>query len=184
MPQRMDRAGTGPGGGAADIDRQTFRDAMSRLGAAVHVITTAGPAGICGYTGSAVTSVSDDPPTVLVCLNRASQMNAVFKENGVFCINTLTARQEDLSAMFAGRGGIAMAERFRRERWQSLATGAPALTTGLLSVDCRISSITEVGTHSVIFGTVASVHFGRDEPALMYFNRAYRALEGTDEGRA
>src|SRR5207244_7787711 len=66
-----------------------FREAMSRLGAAVHVITTAGPGGKTGATATAVCSVSDAPPTLLMCLNRKSQTNPVVVENGVFCVNAL-----------------------------------------------------------------------------------------------
>ena len=71
------------------VEPGIFREAMSRLGAAVHVITTAGPGGKAGATATAVCSVSDAPPTLLMCLNRRSQTNPAVVENGVFCINTL-----------------------------------------------------------------------------------------------
>src|SRR4249919_1070826 len=71
-----------------------FREAMSRYGAAVHVITTDGPAGKGGFTATAVCSVSDDPPTLLVCVNRKSQNGQILTANGVFCINTLGAEHE------------------------------------------------------------------------------------------
>ncbi len=58
-----------------------FREAMARLGAAVHIITTQGSAGKAGFTATAVASVSDSPPTVLVCLNRKSQITPVMREN-------------------------------------------------------------------------------------------------------
>jgi len=158
------------------VDRRSFREAMSRLGAAVHVITTAGRAGMAGITASAVCSVTDAPPTVLVCLNRASRMNAVFKANGVFCVNTLHADQEELADMFAGRSGVGMAERFTREPWDTLATGAPAFGSALISADCRITDISEVGSHSVLFGEVLSLRLGEPRPALIYLNRSYRSV--------
>src|ERR1041385_7586719 len=65
-------------------DPALFREAMSRLGAAVHVITTAGPGGKTGATATAACSVSDAPPTLLMCLNRKSQTNPVVVANGVF----------------------------------------------------------------------------------------------------
>ena len=71
------------------VEPGVFREAMSLLGAAVHVITTAGPGGKAGATATAVCSVSDAPPTLLMCLNRRSQTNPAVVENGVFCINTL-----------------------------------------------------------------------------------------------
>lgn len=159
------------------VTREDFREAMSRLGAAVHVVTTDGPAGRCGFTASAVCSVTDDPPTLLACLNRRSWMNQVFKANGVLCVNTLTAGHRALSDCFAGLDGVAMEERFRRDRWDRLVTGAPVLGTGLVSFDCTLAEVKEVGTHSVMFGTVRAIRLNRREPALVYLNRAYRAVD-------
>jgi flavin reductase len=160
------------------IPQAEFREAMSRLGAAVHVITSAGPAGECGVTASAVCSVTEDPPTVLVCLNRASETNRVLKANGVFCVNTLTAAQETLSDCFAGFTGETMVQRFGRAKWDRLVTGAPILRGALVSLDCTIASVTEVGTHSVMFGEIVAARFGEEQPALMYFKRRYKALHG------
>lgn len=160
----------------ANVDRDSFREAMSRLGAAVHVITTDGPAGQCGFTASSVCSVTDNPPTVLVCLNRSSAMNAVFKENGVFCVNTLAAGQEEISNMFAGLAGVPMEQRFAAGRWQSLATGAPTLLSALVTVDCAVSSIAEVGTHSVFFGEVSAIRIGAPDQALIYRKRTYHTV--------
>jgi len=85
------------------VSRQEFRDAMARLGAAVNIVTTDGPAGLSGMTVSAVCSVTDDPPMLLVCLNRGSPQNRLFKDNGVLCVNSLASGQEELSVRFAGR---------------------------------------------------------------------------------
>lgn len=158
-----------------DIQRG-FREAMSRLGAAVHVITTNGESGRCGFTASSVCSVTDEPPTVLVCLNRSSSVHQMFKDNGIFCINTLAAGHEEISNMFAGFTGVEMADRFNTGEWFELATGSPAMSDALVSIDCRISSIAEVGTHSVMFGAVEGIHFGDDNEALMYLRRSYHKL--------
>lgn len=82
------------------VDQQTFRDAMSCMGAAVNIITTDGPAGRAGFTASAVCSVTDTPPTLLVCLNRGASVWPVFNENRTLCVNTLSAGQEPLSNLF------------------------------------------------------------------------------------
>src|SRR5262245_49222933 len=87
------------------VDQSIFRDAMSRLGAAVHVVTTAGQAGKAGFTATAVCSVSDQPPTLLVCLNRRSQNGPVLQQNRVLCVNTLGANEEDVANVLAGRTG-------------------------------------------------------------------------------
>jgi flavin reductase len=70
-------------------DKQTFRDAMACVGAAVNIITTDGPAGLAGFTASAVCSVTDSPPTLLVCLNRGASVWPTFSENRTLCVNTL-----------------------------------------------------------------------------------------------
>ena len=88
------------------VEPGAFREAMSRLGAAVHVITTAGPGGKAGATATAVCSVSDAPPTLLMCLNRRSQTNPVVVENGVFCVNTLGDGGAEIADIFAGRTGV------------------------------------------------------------------------------
>src|SRR5262245_60363290 len=87
------------------VDAAQFREAMSRLGAAVHVVTTAGSAGKTGFTATAVCSVSDHPATLLVCLNRRSNSGAMLRNNGVFCVNTLRAGEENIADIFAGRTG-------------------------------------------------------------------------------
>ena len=72
----------------ASVDAAQFREAMSRLGAAVHVVTSAGPAGRTGFTATAVCSVSDQPATLLVCLNRQSQVmpvNPKRRRRGINC---------------------------------------------------------------------------------------------------
>ncbi len=158
------------------VERQTYRDAMARLGAAVNVITTAGTAGKVGFTASAVCSVTDEPPTLLVCMNRGSAVNVAFKTNGVLCVNTLAASQEPLSGLFGRSGDITMEERFARDRWTTLATGSPVLEGAVVSFDCRIAQVTEVGTHSVVFCEVVAIQSGGAHEGLIYFGRAYHRV--------
>src|SRR6185436_2124155 len=99
------------------VEPGIFREAMSRLGAAVHVITTAGPGGKAGATATAVSSVSDSPPTLLMCLNRRSNTNPSVVENGVFCVNTLGAADAEIADLFAGRTGIGGSDRFATGQW-------------------------------------------------------------------
>ena len=149
---------------------------MARLGAAVSVITTSGPAGRCGFTASAVCSVTDNPPTLLVCMNRGSRLNHIFKANRVLCVNTLTARQQDLSPLFAGLTEIDMEARFAAAAWNTLHTGAPVLQGAVVSFDCRIAQITEVGTHSVFFCEVQAIEAGNVDEGLIYFGRTYHRI--------
>jgi flavin reductase len=155
-------------------DRARFREAMARLGAAVNIITTHGPDGDNGFTASAVCSVTDDPATILVCMNRTSSQYDVFKSAGFFCVNILTPEQEELSPVFAGK--MPMAERFARAEWIRLATGAPVLKSAAAALDCTMSQMVEVGTHSVIFGAVQAIHLGASGSGLIYHGRAYHKI--------
>jgi flavin reductase len=158
------------------VEPAAFREAMSKLGAAVHVITTAGPGGKTGATATAVCSVSDAPPTLLMCLNRRSQTNPVVVENGVFCVNTLGHEGAEIADIFAGRTGMQGTDRFSTGEWTVLTTGSPVLTSAVIAFDCRIIEVRAVASHNVFFGAVETVRVGPDGPALVYHERAYKRV--------
>jgi len=159
------------------VERQMFRDAMSRLGAAVHIVTTGGASGRAGFTASAVCSVTDTPPMLLVCMNRGVSGAPAFEGNRVLCVNTLCARHEALSGVFAGLSGLDGEARFGASTWGTLATGAPVLEDAAVAFDCRISDWVEKGTHRVLFCEVEAIRLGAaDAPALFWFARGYRSL--------
>jgi flavin reductase len=164
------------GDAATDPAGIAFREGMSRVASAVHIVTTDGPAGPAGFTATAVTSVSDHPPTMLVCLNRSSQSRDRLIANGVFCVNTLAAGFGDLADIFAGRTGVHLEARFRAGAWGKLATGAPWLEAAAVAFDCRLTEVKDVATHHVIFGEVVGVRTGGDAPSLVWLHRAYRTL--------
>lgn len=160
------------------VEAEAFRKALSRLAAAVNVVTTDGPAGRCGVTASAVCSVSDTPPTVLVCLNRAYRMNGFARSNGVFCINVLGADQQEIAEMFAGVGEIEMDQRFARCGATQDLERAPVLANAIAAIDCDITEIREIGTHSVMFGAVRAIRLGaeRSTAPLVYHHRHYHTV--------
>ena len=158
------------------VEAGPFREAMSRLGAAVHVITTAGPGGKTGATATAACSVTDAPPTLLMCLNRRSQTNPVVIENGVFCVNTLGAGEAEIADLFSGRTGVMGSDRFMKGEWTALTTGSPVLTNAVVAFDCRIVEVRSVASHNVFFGAVEAVRLGPNGPALVYHERAYKRV--------
>jgi flavin reductase len=160
----------------ATVPVPAFREAMSRLGAAVHVVTTAGPGGKTGFTATAVCSVSDAPPTLLVCLNRRNHSAPILHENKVFCVNTLGAECEIIADVFAGRTGAALEQRFGTGEWTTLKTGAPMLSSAVVALDCRVVEIKAVASHNVIFGAVVDIRLGPAGPALVYHERAYKLV--------
>ena len=158
------------------MDQKDFRNAMSRLGAAVNIVTTDGPAGRAGFTASAVCSVTDAPPTLLVCMNRGSSAAAAVQGNGVVCINTLGPGHEDISNAFAGLTGLEGLERFGHGSWDVLETGAPVLLDAAVSFDCRITEVLEKGTHSVLFAEVVRVRQSEGMGGLIYYSRGYHVV--------
>jgi flavin reductase len=159
------------------VERQEFRDAMARFGAAVNVITTGGPAGRGGFTASAVCSVTDDPPTLLLCMNRGATAAPTLRRNGVFCVNTLAAHQAEVSRVFAGATKCSMEERFDAGTWIALATGAPVLEDAMVAFDCRVSEMLEKGSHIVVFAEIEAIRHGSpQEGGLIYFGRDYHPV--------
>lgn len=157
------------------LEATDFRDAMALLTTAVHVVTTKGRSGIHGFTASAVCSVTDTPPTLLVCMNQMARSHAHFVDNKVLSVNVLGAQHESISNAFASK--LCSEDRFEHGSWTELVTGAPVLEDALVSFDCEIEDIQEVGTHSVFMCRVVAIkqteqQDGANE-SLVYFNRAY-----------
>ncbi len=162
-----------PSAASSGVSSPEFREALSKVTAAVTIVTTDGPAGRAGVTCSAVCSVSDAPPTIVACVHRESAANRIIKANGVLCVNCLHADQQPLSQIFAGAGCVPMAERFADGRWAALTTGAPCCTDAMVALDCEVLEIREIGTHSLFVAKVLlTAHAGPAEP-LIYHRRAY-----------
>lgn len=157
-------------------DGKLYRDAMARYAGHVQIVTTEYEGVRRGVTITAACSVSDNPPTVLVCLNNSNPNNAVFFESGYFALNSLAARHEALANAFAGFGKMPAEERFALGAWQTLATGAPVLSDAIAVFDCRVVDTKVTATHTVLFGEVAALHFGPKDETLIYLDRGYRSL--------
>jgi flavin reductase len=137
-----------------NLDPARFRVAMSRVAAAVHIVTTNGPAGLAGITATSVASITDEPPMMLFCINKTSPSAAKMIANGVFCINTLAPSHEAIADIFAGRTGHHLADRFAGGEWTKLVTGAPVLRRAAAAFDCRLVEAKSVMTHFVMIGAV------------------------------
>ncbi|MHA3057066.1 NADH-dependent FMN reductase RutF [Acinetobacter sp. ANC 4641] len=160
---------------ALNKHQQQFRHAMSNLAAAVNIVTTDGEAGRAGFTASAVCSVTDSPPTLLVCLNRNASVYPVFQTNQVLCVNTLAQQHTQLSNLFGGK--TPMPERFAQGLWTSLSTGSPVLTDAVVAFDCKISQVVAMGTHDILLCEVQDLQLNHTgAQGLIYFDRAYHHL--------
>jgi flavin reductase (DIM6/NTAB) family NADH-FMN oxidoreductase RutF len=158
-------------------DALRFREAMSRVVASVHVVTTDGPAGRHGSTATSVASITDEPPTLIVCLNRAGRSHRLARENGVLAVNVLAAEHEALARAFALSSGGAPDDRFSHGVWDTLATGAPTLRGAVAAFDGRMQKETIVGTHLALFLRIEAVRFADPcPPRLLYAGRAYHSF--------
>lgn len=157
-----------------DSFRAEYRNAMARLGAAVNIVTTDGPGGRAGFAATAVCSVTDQPPSLLVCINRNSSAYKPLTENQVLCVNVTSEQHRSLSQLFGGKTPVD--ERFAGAEWSTLATGAPVLDGALESFDCNVQAIFPSGTHDIVLCTVAAIKERRDGRALVYFERNYHAV--------
>lgn len=159
------------------ISAGQFRDALAYAATAVTVLATGGAAGVAGVTCSAVCSVCDTPPTILFCVSRSSATNRLIKENGFVSVNWLNSRQKDVSQLFAGVGKVPMQDRFDHERWQTSPLGAPYCTDALVSLECQISSVTEIGTHRVFLARILGAMLTEAADPLVYCQRAYATTQ-------
>ncbi|GHC60728.1 flavin reductase family protein [Limoniibacter endophyticus] len=159
-----------------EIGPQAYRDAMARFAGAVHVATTDGKAGRRGTTVIAACSVSDNPATILVCVNATSEANQRFLDNGVFALNTLSTPQHEVAQAFSGMADIEPEDRFNIGRWDKLASGAPTLVDAMATFDCRLVEVKRMHTHFVLFGEVVALRTGQLIEPLLYLNRTYRSL--------
>lgn len=156
------------------IEATNFRNAMSLLPTAVNVVTTEGLSGAHGFTASAVCSVTDTPPTLLVCMNTTSRSHGHFMENKILSVNVLGAQHEHISNTFASK--LCSEQRFQRGTWTKLVTGSPVLEDALVSFDCEIEQVQEVGTHSVFMCRVVAIKQSEQDESLVYFNRTYHQV--------
>lgn len=161
-----------------------FKRGMRALAGAVTIITSVCGGKRYGMTATAVCSASAEPPTVLVCVNRATTTHEAIQGSGVFCVNVLRHEDRELSGLFSGGGAESMRgeARFREEDWARLATGAPVLASALVSFDCRVANRLSHGTHTIFLGEVAEIRIGRKGKPLLYSDGQYAKLAAFSHG--
>jgi len=141
---------------------------MRNHAGAVAIITAGSQNNRTGLTATAVCSLSDDPPSLIVCVNRNASAYPVIKANRVFCVNLLADDQREIADCFAGRTGLKHESRFTMGEWTSLATGAPALADAVANFDCQLVSEHEMKTHAIFVGFVREVRIKPEANPLLY----------------
>jgi len=148
-----------------------FRDAMRRFPTGVTIVTTLTDGVPYGFTANAFTSVSADPPVVLVCVNRDASAHPMIARSSIFCVNILAIGQEKIAKLFADHAR--RTDRFEGLATRRAATGAPVIDGCLAYVDCRLAEEHTAGTHTVFLGEVLDTGFIDGRP-LGYLNAGYR----------
>ena len=153
-----------------------LRDVLGCFGTGVTVITARGPDGaLVGFTANSFTSVSLDPPLILVCLARTSFNAALFAAGPDFAVHVLHAGQQQTAALFATRG----ADKFAGLEWETWDTGAPIIPGSLAALECTHHATHEGGDHLIILGRVGWAHHEPGHDPLLYFRGGYRRLHAS-----
>lgn len=158
------------------VQSEDYRDAMAHYAGHVQLVTTEFEGVRRGVTVTAACSVSDDPPTVLVCLNRSNPNNRIFLESGFFALNSLAVQHQAMAAAFAGFDGKSADQRFAMADWDTVATGSPALVDAKAVFDCRLTEHKAMATHMVLFGEVVGLRTGHAHSSLLFMDREWRSL--------
>jgi flavin reductase (DIM6/NTAB) family NADH-FMN oxidoreductase RutF len=154
------------------VDQEEFRRVLGHFAAGVTVVTTVGEDGTpYGLTATAFTSVSLEPPLVLVCVDKRSESHPHFHCSRVFAVNFLAVDHEHLSRRFAMSGG----DKFSELAFHTGVTGAPVLAGVLGHLECKTVDIVEAGDHTIFLGQ-AEAAGARDGEPLVYFRGAYRRI--------
>lgn len=155
------------------VDAGTFREALGRFASGVCVVTTASSGGeTAGVTITSFTSLSLDPPLVLFCIGRRSTSVDAFLACRAFAINLLSARQEDLSELFASQ----TPDKFAGIAWQAGRNGCPLLPDGLGSLECETETVHPGGDHFIVVGKVVRFSGASDVEPLLRFRGRYHRL--------
>lgn len=159
-------------GGPTHVEQAVFRDVIGRFTSGVTVITTAVDGRDFGTTASAVSSLSMDPPMLLMCLNRTSETRAAVAEAGWFGVNILAQDQADIAGKFARKG----ADKFEGVETVRGPRGMPLIAGALAQLECRIAETATGGTHTVFMGEVHEASAADGEP-LTYFRGKFGRFE-------
>ncbi len=149
---------------------EDFRAAMRRFATGVAIVTTAHGGRVHGFTANAFASVSAEPPTVLICVNRSGSAHPLIASSQRFCVNVLALEQRELAHRFAGGEP--------RSRFEGVAhrigrSGSPILEGTLAYLDCETDEELTASTHTIFIGRVLDAGWREGAP-LGYFDRAYR----------
>ncbi len=158
---------------AQENGKNALRQALGAFATGVTIVTAiaAETGEPVGFTANSFTSVSLDPPLLLVCLAHTAASYRTFREADSFAVNVLAADQEETAMLFATRG----ADKFGSTNWHPGEMGAPLIEGCLARFDCAMHQRVTAGDHDILMGRV--IGFSRHEgEALLYHGGAFQRL--------
>ena len=164
-----------------EVPSDDFRGAMRHLTGGVSVITVGRGSDISGMTVTSVFSLSVEPPSLIVSVNRAASSWPLLKRYGHFGVNILTADQIDIAEGFTGKGGLNGAARFAGAEWTTRASGVPLLVGALAAIDCEVEDIVERHSHAIVIGRVRDLQLSARTAALAYWQGRYVAIDQDED---
>ena len=164
-----------------EVTSGDFRNAMRQLTGGVSVITAGRGRDISGMTVTSVSSLSVDPPALIVSINREASSWPLEKRYGFFGVSILTSDQIDIAERFTGKGGLKSADRFAGARWTTRASGVPLLVGALAAIDCEVEDIVERHSHAIVIGRVLDVAVSPRTAALAYWQGRYVAIDQDED---
>lgn len=154
------------------IERNALRQVMGHFATGVTVITTVSAEGeLHGLTANAFTSVSLDPPLLLISIDKKAESYPHFEASKIFTVNILAENQEALSRKFAVSGG----KKFEGVAYRLGANGAPILDGALSYIECVLHTAYDGGDHTLYLGAIQQAEITEGKP-LLFFRGGYRSL--------
>lgn len=152
-----------------------FKQGMRAVVGAVTVVAVQGHEGtVAGLTATAVCSLSAEPPSLLVCVNRSASIAPALRMDAEFSVNVLTDQQVEVAQAFGGQKPVKGTGRFAYGDWRRSEHDVPLLSGSRVSFECVVAEVMDYGTHHIVIGRVMDVHFG--DPAtrpLIYGDGRY-----------
>lgn len=156
-----------------------FRSAMRALASGVSIVSTASGTRRFGMTATAVTSLSAEPPSLLVCINQAASLHDPLLDSRIFCVNILHAWQTALAQTFGSKDA---ADRFAHGDWCADTRTTPYLADAQANIFCEVADVHAYGTHSIVIGRIYQIGVRGPVHPLVYQDGRYTVglAEGVD----
>jgi flavin reductase len=158
------------------ISEEIFKLGFRRLASGVSCVTTRWNGQPHGFVATSVSSLGNEPPTLIVCVNRTVSSHDPISESGILCVNVLCHGDQDMAILFGDKDR--RQSRFASQDWTEMRTGAPVLREALVAFDCVVDSQIPYGTHTIFIGRIVDALVCRSsiESPLLYFDGSFCEL--------